>query len=467
MRMKKVLTFLIMVVLAFIATVFGACSDKTPDAISSRYKNLAEGGSFVSDEGGAGDSAVFDFGKKVLINTVVLKEKGSNVTSFEIYADGNETPVYGNDYVDGYRYCTFAPTETSKLTIKVLTSDGKWQFADLEAYLIIKEAEDFRVMSYIYADTAFTITQKQKEIAGCVTQFNVFGCTYFDAKGEIVFVDYDINGETYDGEQVLKGAVENLKEINPSASIVVTLLANRDFGDGMTTTERHNSAMDKYADKLTANILKLLDDFGFDGVSFDYEYPEKIKDFNVFADYIKKLDAALGKDRILTAAISDWCIRTFGYSVKDLEPLDSIEVMSYDMFDERGNHSTFYNSCYSILKNFEKKGIDLSKVNLGIPFYSRPVNEDTFWGNYYDVAAQLSPFENAVVQEYTDLDGVKHPALSNYYNGRQMVYDKTRYAIDCGAGGVMIWHFGCDSVDPELSLLNQINAAVKGTYTIQ
>ena len=57
-------------------------------------------------------------------------------------------------------------------------------------------------------------------------------------------------------------------------------------------------------------------------------------------------------------------------------------------------------------------------------------------------------------------DGKEHPELANYYNGRQMIYDKTSYAIDCGLGGVMIWHFGTDSFDPDLSLINEINAAI-------
>lgn len=464
--MKKLFCFLIIFTVLFCAFNFSACSDKTPDAISSKYEDLAKSGEFTVDGGNAGDCAVFDFGKTVLINTVVLKEKGDNITSFRIYADDGEEPVYGNDFIGGYRYCAFAPVEVNKLRVEVLGADGEWKLSDIEAYLILTSADDFEVMSYIYADTAYTMTDGQAAIAACVTQFNVFGCTYFDEKGEIKWVDYEINGATVGGKEVFRGAVEKLRQVNPSAEIVASLLGNRDFGDGLTTTERHNAAMDVNADKLTANILALIKEFGLDGISFDYEYPEKSKDFNVFSDYIKDLDVALGEGKLLTAAISDWCIRAFGYSSEDLEPLDSIEVMAYDSFDERGNHSTFYKSCYEILKSLDKKGVDLSKVNLGLPFYSRPINGDSYWGSYKDVAEELSPYENTYVEAYTDLDGIKHPALANYYNGRQLVYDKTRYAMDCGAGGVMIWHFGCDSEDPELSLFSQIAAAISGRYTI-
>ena len=134
--------------------------------------------------------------------------------------------------------------------------------------------------------------------------------------------------------------------------------------------------------------------------------------------------------------------------------------MSYDMFDERGNHAAFYTSAYEVVDKLIDKGLDLKKFNLGVPYYSRPVNADPYWGNYYDVADKLSPFENSYVEAYTDINGVSHPALLNYYNGRQMIYDKTAYAMDAGLGGIMIWHFGTDSFDPELSLTNTIAKAI-------
>ena len=464
--MRKFLYILTVVLAVFTcACTFTACSDKTPDAISSQYDNVADGGKFVSDSGAAGDSAVFDFGKKVLINTVVLKEKGGNITSFRIYVDGSDKPVYGNDYVNGYRYCTFAAVETTKLRIEVLEADGNWKLTALEAYLILKDTSDFEVMSYINADTAYKMTQGQAELAAYVTQFNVFGCAYFDADGELVLVDYDLDGNTVKGSEVLQGAIENVRKANPAATVVVTVLGNRDFGDGMTTTERHNSAMGEYSSVLTGNLLALIDEYGLDGISFDYEYPEKKKDFETFSDYIASLDKALG-DKLLTAAISEWNIGLNVYSAEDLQPLDAIEVMAYDLFDERGNHSSFYSSCYQTLKNLEKKDVDLSKVNLGLPFYSRPENKDSYWGSYNNIADKMSAYENAIKEDYVTMEGTERTAVLNYYNGRQLIYDKTRYAIDCGAGGVMIWHFGCDSEDLELSLLRQISAAINGEYII-
>ena len=49
-----------------------------------------------------------------------------------------------------------------------------------------------------------------------------------------------------------------------------------------------------------------------------------------------------------------------------------------------------------------------------------------------------------------------------YFNSPSMVRDKTAYAIDCGAGGVMLWHLCTDSTDPTYSL-TQLIARVKAS----
>ncbi len=465
--MRKILCLMTAAVLIFSFFAFVGCNDKTPDAIASAYGDLSEGGKFISDSGNAGDSAVFDFGRKVLINTVVLKEKGNAITSFRIYADDSDEPVYGNDVVEGYRYCAFAPTELSKLRIEVLSADGKWKLSDLEAYLILNNADDFEVMSYITADAAYSLTEEQAELARYVTGFNVIGCAYFDAAGNMQFKDSVIAGQTVAGREVLRVALDNLRQANPEASVVVTVLGNKDFGDGLSTNARHNSAMGKNAETLTVNLIALVDEYGFDGISFDYEYPETSKDFSTFSAYLSVLDKALGSGKTLTAAISDWCIGKSGFSAADLAPLDAVEVMAYDIFDERGNHSSFYKTCYKIMTGLAEKGVDISRVNLGLPFYSRPVNGDSYWGAYRNVAEKLSPYENSMKEAYVTIDGVSSPETLTYYNGRQTIYDKTRFAIDCGAGGVMIWHFGCDATDPEYSLICQIDAARRSDYIIK
>lgn len=460
-NMRKITALLVVLIIFASVFVFAACEDKTPDAIADRFDNLAEEGSFDVKSGGKGDSVVFDFGKEVTFNALAIKEKGSNISSFRIYADNESEPFYGNDFIDKYRYCSFAPVTASKIRIEVLDCTEEWSLSSLEAYYVKETNSDFEIMSYIMTDTAAMLTEEQANIAKYVTDFNLFSAIYLDKDGNLRFTDFTINGQTVGGEDAIKMAVKRLREVNPSAVITATVLGNKDFEDGLAVEERYSSAMGNHTEKLINNIVALVKDCGLDGIAFDYEYPRSMKDFDIYADFLKQLKNSLPDGKQLNAALSSWNIGTFFLSKKDIECIDRIEVMAYDMFDDNGNHSTFYSACYSILKEFDDKGVPLKKVRLGIPYYSRPVNGDSYWGNYGDVADKLSPFENTFVEEYTDLDGVKHPALANYYNGRQIVYDKTCYAIDIGVGGVMLWHFGTDSFDPDLSLTMQITNAIE------
>ena len=458
--MKKILP--IMMLICVVASVFAlsACAGKTPKAITGAFEDLAEDGKFLSDSGNAGESAVYDFGKTVKFNTLVLKEKGENITSFRIYADDSETSFYGNDYIEGLRYCAFEAVTASRIRIEVLSSDGEWKLRKPEAYMVSGTADDFEIMAYISVDEAAALAGEKAEVAKKVTDFNLFNVVYFNKDGDLVFNELETSSGKVSAQILLKDAVAKIRSLNPSATVVVMVLGNKDFGDGLTVPGRHNSAMGTNSDNLKANLLAFVEEYALDGVSFDYEYPETLKDYTVYKKFVKELKSALPEGKLLTAALAIWNIGVGKLTKKDLSNFDSIEIMSYDMFDERGNHAAFYTSAYEVVDKLIDKGLDLKKFNLGVPYYSRPVNADPYWGNYYDVADKLSPFENSYVEAYTDINGVSHPALLNYYNGRQMIYDKTAYAMDAGLGGIMIWHFGTDSFDPELSLTNTIAKAI-------
>ena len=96
---------------------------------------------------------------------------------------------------------------------------------------------------------------------------------------------------------------------------------------------------------------------------------------------------------------------------------------------------------------------------MGLPFYSRPIDKAGYWGVYADVSQQLGVWGNSIVEDVNTGEGEIYQQKC-YYNGRQMIYDKTCYAIDTGVGGVMIWHYSCDTTDSELSLYGAISEAV-------
>lgn len=488
--MKTLVSLILIAILvvSLVALVLAGCETKTPSEIADNYQDLAAAGEFQSDSGGQGDFAEFSFGKEITFNTLILRESGSKITQFSLFKDDEDEPFYSSDLIEAYRVCSFEPITASKVRIRADKCDKKWSLKSLEAYYIDKKAgDDFRIMGYItvdslcmpvldadegmeggsYGDQDGGIDESYTAVFETVTQFNLISGVYFTGAGEIVYKD--IASHEGSGEEDFEYALAKLRRMAPSAEIVVTVLANDNAlcDDGYADTiSRHNAAMGANAATLTKNLLELIDRWGVDGISFDYEYPSSSEDYRTYGEYLislrKALDEKYGGKKLLTAAIADWCMGKRTFKREYMDALDQIEVMAYDLFDERGYHSTFYKACYQIVENCRKNGADMSKVHLGVPYYSRPVNQDSFWGNYKVVSSVLPPSNVYTFPEpYTDLDGNSGSA-PNYFNDRQMIYDKTSYAIDMGLGGMMIWHMACDDTQNlEKSLTGAMKQAIE------
>ena len=440
--------------------VMSGCSMAlTPNEISINYENVAKGYSVGAKKGGEGDSITFSFGWDKTFNSIVLKEIGNNITNYELYVNGEM--LYKSDFIGKYKYCSHKTVTASSVTLKVVACDGQWNIKDFEAYNIVNTAkQDFGVMSYLLVDRAYTLTEESAALMSHTTEFNLFGSVYLDKDGHLHFQDYLFDGKSVEGKEVLRKAAETVRKYNPNAKITYTILGNLDImGDGLDTEDRHSKAMGDNADTLIKECLEVMKEYGCDGISFDYEYPYTRKSNQIYGNFLEKLKAAMPDGKKLSAAFSLWNISGLnGFPVKKLSCLDSIEFMTYDGFDERGNHSAFYNMCANAIYQLKRKGVDMSKVHLGLPFYSRPVDKAAYWGDYAQASKKLGVWGNSLIEEI-NVDGKVYQQTC-YYNCRQMIYDKTCYALDVGLGGVMIWHFSCDTTDSELSLYGAIGEAI-------
>ncbi len=441
------------------------CSPKVgvPKNILNNYENLAENSDFNIQSASVGGSATLKLGGIKKFNTIALTEKGKSITSFEIYIDNQM--IYASDRVGNFKYCALSKTfESDQIQIKVTGSDETdWVLEKPKVYFIDNTSkDDFEVMSYIYTANALQLNEEDKKIIGSTTQFNIFSSLYLLADGSIHFKEQTLNdGKVINGQEAFKQAIAKLREFNPKATIVATILGMEDIvGDGLNQEERHNLAMTKGKDKLIENAVNIINDYSLDGIAFDYEYPHNLITNNNYGNFIKKLKLAMPEGKQLNCAFSLWNLTVTGtFPHSKLKYVDNIELMAYDGFDEYGNHSSFYTMCAEVLSKLEKKGIDLKKVNLGLPFYSRPIDQAGYWGNYYNVAEKLGIYGNSIVEKY-NIDGKDFEQLC-YYNSRQLIYDKTAYALDYGIGGVMIWHYGCDTKDTQLSLYGAISQAIE------
>lgn len=440
-------------------TFIGCEMSSTPDAIADNYPDLARGYDLDAKGGNSGDSITLTLDGVKTFNCLVLKERGDAIRRYELSAHGNV--FYSGEAIGRYKYCSFPDVTTDSVVITVNDSSGGWKIKDIEAYHICDSyTPSFRVTSYIMTDRAYKLTLEDSDMLSVSTHFNLFGGVYFDSDGILHLQDYLIGGDSVKGETALKVAISNIRKYNIDASIVCTLLGNKDITrDNLDMQARHSAAMDAHGDTLIAQCLELIDKYGLDGISFDYEYPRNREENAIYAAFLTRLRQALPQDKELSAAFSLWNIGgADGFEISVLNTLSRVELMTYDGFDSRGNHSAFYAMCAKALHDLDKNGLDISIADLGIPFYCRAVDKSAYAGDYASAAQRLGEWGDSLYNRITS-GGNTYDALC-YYNGRQTVYDKTCYALDVGAGGVMAWHFSCDTSDSALSLYAAIGRAV-------
>ena len=186
--------------------------------------------------------------------------------------------------------------------------------------------------------------------------------------------------------------------------------------------------------------LKVLAEYGFDGVDIDWEYPDQGQSAQNYLALISELREALPDKLLSTAVISYGDETGLGIPTETFALLNFINVMTYD---EPGHAS---------MEQFQKgldywleRGVPPEKLVMGIPFYSRPGE---------------IPYRKLVKNDPTaaQADITVYDGKQERYNGQPTVQKKTRIALQ-KASGVMFWALEQDAAG-NISLLNSINQVV-------
>lgn len=305
--------------------------------------------------------------------------------------------------------------------------------------------EDFRVTTYILADVLRNPETLDKTHFEQITDIILFGCANFDEEGNLVLdKDFDTVYEN------LKTAIQGTREKRVYLNVLgpKSQSDSDDWNEQMKDqAERHTIAFE--SGNLEESIKNVLQKYNFKGVFFDYEFPIKNKFWKSYSEFLLSLNETFKDDYDIGLAVAGW---DFKLSDRAKSVVDRVELMSYDLWDDDKNHAT-YEIAEDDIKKMEKSGIDMSKVDLGMPFYARPTDKGAYWydyKNYYDKIDENGLYDDA------------ETGLTFSFNTPELINKKTKLAIDKELGGIMVWHHSCDvPADNDKSLYNAVEDAIQ------
>lgn len=469
---KKMIAIVLVACLLVVAGCTSTASIKSKDFITQ--ENLAQNAKIDGELGGKeGSHFDINFSSLTTLNTVVLKENKNNITEFSIQSLNEDTQsydtIYTQDEIGPYRYCAFEKISTKSLRIVISGAVEKFKITSVEVYninhLIDENESDFRVTSYVVADQIYDKANLHSADFDTITDVILIGANMFDEEGNIGYNDVEINGEKIPGRELFDTAIANLKEVIGDRKVRIHVnFLGPDGEEKSDDWDKQQSIKAKAHSKAfqSSGLVKYMGQFvkdhQIDGIFFDYEYPLKKSEQNVFSSFLVELKKEIGSEKMLGAALVAWNAKL---TQKAYDSLDMIELMVYDLFNERGNHADFASVVEDVTAMI-KKGADPSKIDVGLPFYARPADGEAFWYDYSSEAANLGKFKN-YSDAKTDVNGneLPHNEGGRYYNSYQMIYDKTAFSMNYGAGGVMVWNYSVDlPFENELSLLRSIDNSV-------
>ncbi len=403
-------------------------------------------------------------------NTAIIEEVGNEAQYFRLKAlvDGEWVLLYQSEKIQQQRLCSFDAVTTDCIRLyidKFRSTDTPVKIKSIQLYNEPKrDAGDFEVTAYqrLDSDVPTEILARGDEYVAEYARFYdvystviIFGAVHWDENGNMGFGD--------GGEEQFAREIEALKEIisrrsdkDHEVKLVITALADGTWGDDHNGV---NAYMAEYWESIADKIAQFTAEYGFDGVDIDWEYPQTAADWECYDNFIARLDDQLHQtdpDAILTAALSSSAL---GMSEETLDRLDQIQFMAYDGNDEDGYQSSLQQAQEG-LQEFIDNGADISKINIGIATYGRPVDLASYWATWRDLD-EANYWDNKYYNVH-DLDQVYEgtfcsPALAG---------DKTAYALFAGCGGVMVFRVGCDkTMDDPNSVACGIENALNRYFT--
>ena len=253
--------------------------------------------------------------------------------------------------------------------------------------------------------------------------------------------------------------------------------------------------------------VALIDEYGFDGIDLDWEYPTyadhcgtpaDTQNFNLMLQDLRaELDAYSAQNNKpyyeITAAVGCGPSTIAGYDIPTVSKyLDQINLMTYDFFggwsSVSGANAPIYDQGFpagfedwnvdGCVNNWLNAGAYKEQLNIGLPFYGQSFlgatgpnqkhqgSDTTSWHEddgkpqYYNIESksdQLKVSRND--QTMTAEAHFKSKDSFVSFDDQHAICDKVEYAIDNDLNGFIIWELTGDLRDPSLEtpLLDEVN----------
>ena len=196
-----------------------------------------------------------------------------------------------------------------------------------------------------------------------------------------------------------------------------------------------------------SNLINFTVTNNLDGVDIDWETPiDQTKIDNQDTLLLELVNGLHPLGKLVTVAANGEVVELKANAGNSV---DWVNIMAYDMNWGYAEHSTYADSV-AALERYQTEGILKEKLALGIPFYGRNDNSDAL--KYEEIVSLCNPQPSS------------NTCNGYFFNGIDLVNQKTQHVLDQGYFGVMVWNLGQDTYD-QTSLLNTINETLTGEPT--
>lgn len=208
------------------------------------------------------------------------------------------------------------------------------------------------------------------------------------------------------------------------------------------------------------NVIQFCQEKKFDGIDMDWEAMDNEAKKMNYTKIMKEFRTAVTAANLQLVATlgfgNYWCQ---WIENEALQQADWIQLMIYDQtgtWNESpfGNHASFEHFTQAEIY-WTERGFTRDKIVMGLPFYGYKFNSrkggSATYQKYSDIVSLFPDLKKS--DDQTPGEDLC------FFNGPDMIYKKTKYVVDKGFAGVMVWEMSQD-VSGEKSLHKAIMEAL-------